>query len=375
MAIKTVLLACFLSVAVAVPEQSARTGKFDSFLNDLDEVDASKITLRQDYQRQDYQDYDILPEDLQNDISKTTTTTTQVPILRQFENQNPDGSYSYGFESADGTYKIETRYKTGEVKGKYAYYDPTGRLREVEYGAAPERGFEPTAEGLIVAPPTISDGSDYDYDPEPVVARPQPARTARPTQRAQPAQPAQPTRFANFQPAPVQNSRAIQPARKSVKIIRRPAASRSVIPQQTRSQARAATQSVIPQQTRSQARHFPQRRPTPQPAVPQQQRSQLRHFPQRRPTQQPAIPQRAVFQQPAAPQQIRFQQPATQQQVRFQPRQLAQPAVQQQNRFTPGLGIGSQAVQQGPLPSSVSFFNHPYISDYNSANGVFSYSY
>merc|ERR1719338_14543 len=353
MAIKTVLLACFLSVAVAVPEQSARTGKFDSFLNDLDEVNASEITLRQDYQRQDYQDYDILPEDLQNDIREKTTTTTQVPILRQFENQNPDGSYSYGFESADGTYKIETRYKTGEVKGKYAYYDPTGRLREVEYGAAPERGFEPTAEGLIVAPPTISDGSDYDYDPEPVVARPQPARTARPTQRAQPAQPAQPTRFANFQPAPVQNSRAIQPARKSVKIIRRPASSRSVIPQQTRSQARAATQSVIPQQTRSQARHFPQRRPTPQPAVPQQQRSQLRHFPQRRPTQQPAIPQ----------------------QVRFQPRQLAQPVVQQQNRFTPGLGIGSPVVQQGPLPSSVSFFNHPYISDYNSANGVFSYSY
>merc|ERR1739844_210094 len=347
MAIKTVLLACFLSVAVAVPEQCARTGKFDSFINDLDEVDASKITLRQDYQ-----DYDILPEDLQNDI-RERTTTTQVPILRQFENQNPDGSYSYGFESADGTYKIETRYKTGEVKGKYAYYDPTGRLREVEYGAAPERGFEPVAEGLIVAPPTISDGSDYDYEPEPVVARPQPARTARPTQRAQPAQPAQPTRFANFQPAPVQNSRAIQPARKSVKIIRRPAASRSVIPQQTRSQARAATQSVIPQQTRSQARHFPQRRPT----------------------QQPAIPQRAVFQQPAAPQQIRVQQPATQQQVRFQPRQLAQPVVQQQNRFTPGLGIGSPVVQQGPLPSSVSFFNHPYKSDYNSANGVFSYSY
>merc|ERR1719216_423430 len=267
----------------------------------MGEVDASKIALRQDYRGQDYQDYDILPEDLQNDIRETTTTTTQVPILRQFENQNPDGSYSYGFESADGTYKIETRYKTGEVKGKYAYYDPTGRLREVEYGAAPERGFEPVAEGLIVAPPTISDGSDYDYDPEPVVARPQPARAARPTQRAQPAQPAQPTRFANFQPAPVQNSRPIQPARKSVKIIRRPAASRSVIPQQTRSQARVATQSVIPQQARSQARHFPQRRPTPQPAVPQQQRSQLRHFPQRRPTPQPAIPRRAVFQPHSLP--------------------------------------------------------------------------
>ena len=64
-------------------------------------------------------------------------TTTPIPILRSIDTQNPDGSYTYGYESGDGTYKIETRYPTGEVKGKYGYIDPTGLFREVEYGAEP----------------------------------------------------------------------------------------------------------------------------------------------------------------------------------------------------------------------------------------------
>merc|ERR1712158_294752 len=36
-------------------------------------------------------------------------TSTPVPILRYIDSQNADGSYTYGFEGADGTYKIETR--------------------------------------------------------------------------------------------------------------------------------------------------------------------------------------------------------------------------------------------------------------------------
>jgi hypothetical protein len=38
------------------------------------------------------------------------SSTTPVPILRYLDQQNPDGSYTYGYESGDGTYKIETRY-------------------------------------------------------------------------------------------------------------------------------------------------------------------------------------------------------------------------------------------------------------------------
>lgn len=31
-----------------------------------------------------------------------------------------DGSYTYGYEAADGSFKIETKAATGEVKGKNA---------------------------------------------------------------------------------------------------------------------------------------------------------------------------------------------------------------------------------------------------------------
>jgi len=79
---------------------------------------------------------------------ETTQSTTPVPILRFIDTQNADGSYTYGYENGDGTYKIETRYVTGEVKGKYGYYDDVGVLREVEYGAS-KMGFEPSGTGLV----------------------------------------------------------------------------------------------------------------------------------------------------------------------------------------------------------------------------------
>lgn len=70
-------------------------------------------------------------------------TTTPVPILKQLNRHNDDGSYSYGYEAADGSFKIETKHQNGEVYGKYGYVDDTGKVREVEYGASKQRGFEP----------------------------------------------------------------------------------------------------------------------------------------------------------------------------------------------------------------------------------------
>lgn len=65
-----------------------------------------------------------------------------MPILKQINRQNEDGSYSFGYEAADRSFKIETKYPNGEVYGKYGYVDDTGKVREVEYGAS-RRGFEP----------------------------------------------------------------------------------------------------------------------------------------------------------------------------------------------------------------------------------------
>merc|ERR1711862_513968 len=85
-----------------------------------------------------------------------TQSTTPVPILRYVDNQNIDGSYTYGYEAADGTYKLETRYVDGRVKGKYGYVDPEGVLREASYGAEAGRGFEPEISGLELPPPVTS---------------------------------------------------------------------------------------------------------------------------------------------------------------------------------------------------------------------------
>lgn len=82
--------------------------------------------------------------------------TTPVPILKQLNRHNEDGSYSYGYEAADGSFKIETKAANGEVKGKYGYVDDSGNLREIEYGAN-KNGFQPTGDGINVAPPTYDD--------------------------------------------------------------------------------------------------------------------------------------------------------------------------------------------------------------------------
>ncbi|XP_018320129.1 formin-like protein 14 [Agrilus planipennis] len=85
---------------------------------------------------------------------------TPVPILKQINRHNEDGSYTYGYESADGSFKIETKLPTGEVKGKYGFIDDVGKVRVVEYGAT-KYGFEPSGEGITVAPPTLVDDTTH----------------------------------------------------------------------------------------------------------------------------------------------------------------------------------------------------------------------
>merc|ERR1712001_649078 len=118
-----------------------------------------------------------------------TPSTTPVPILRYIDKQDTDGSYTYGFEGADGTYKLETRYVDGRVKGKYGYIDPDGVLREASYGAEAGRGFEPEISGLELPPPVTSDIQETAFNEIP---------DTRPDTRPATSQQKQ---FANFQPA------------------------------------------------------------------------------------------------------------------------------------------------------------------------------
>ncbi|CAG4949592.1 unnamed protein product [Colias eurytheme] len=90
-----------------------------------------------------------------------TAPPPPVAILKQINRHNEDGSYTYGYEGGDGSFKIETKSPSGEVKGKYGYKDDTGKLRVVEYGAN-KYGFQPAGEGITVAPPTLVDESTRD---------------------------------------------------------------------------------------------------------------------------------------------------------------------------------------------------------------------
>lgn len=146
-----------------------------------------------------------------------------VAILKQINKHNEDGSYTYGYESADGSFKIETKLPNGEVKGKYGYVDDTGKVRTIEYGAT-KYGFAPSGEGITVPPPTLVDettdrnglaNQDYQqnnyYQPQ----EQQPIRAApRPRPRPQPVY--EPFEAPQFAPAPQRHSAAPVPSRAQI---------------------------------------------------------------------------------------------------------------------------------------------------------------
>ena len=50
--------------------------------------------------------------------------------IRHVQQANEDGSYTFGYESADGSFRMENRDASGYVKGKYGYIDSFGQLQE-----------------------------------------------------------------------------------------------------------------------------------------------------------------------------------------------------------------------------------------------------
>lgn len=54
-------------------------------------------------------------------------------ILRKYQNENEDGSITWGFENDDGSFKEETIGIDCITRGKYGYVDPDGLKREYNY--------------------------------------------------------------------------------------------------------------------------------------------------------------------------------------------------------------------------------------------------
>ncbi|KAK5649239.1 hypothetical protein RI129_000268 [Pyrocoelia pectoralis] len=54
-------------------------------------------------------------------------------IVKSIKKINNDGSYTIGYESDDGSFKIESRDVLGNVKGTYGYVDEKGEVKRVSY--------------------------------------------------------------------------------------------------------------------------------------------------------------------------------------------------------------------------------------------------
>ncbi|XP_070507791.1 uncharacterized protein [Chironomus tepperi] len=180
---------------------------------------------------QDYDEYRPEPRSLSNanrfqfqqQEAKSTTTEAPVAILKQINRHNDDGSYTYGYEAADGSFKIETKAANGDVKGKYGYFDGE-RVRVVEYGAD-RHGFQPSGEGITVPPPTLVedrllDEEEYEQPRRPVAQKPKQQQQPqyRPQQNYAPAPQnrpqAQPQQFYDYEEEVVATTpKPVQPPR------------------------------------------------------------------------------------------------------------------------------------------------------------------
>ncbi|GAB6024630.1 hypothetical protein CHUAL_009773 [Chamberlinius hualienensis] len=97
----------------------------------------------------------------------TTTPKPQIPIIRHINRVNNDGSYTFGYESGDGSYRVETRGLDGLIQGRYGYIDEHGVRKEVDYVAGSATGYEPRGAGITVPPrpPPRPPGQQFlDYD-------------------------------------------------------------------------------------------------------------------------------------------------------------------------------------------------------------------
>lgn len=63
-------------------------------------------------------------------VLKEIKTAAPVEIIKQIHEVNDDGSYTFGFEATDGSYRAENRDANGHVTGRYGYIDANGQLQE-----------------------------------------------------------------------------------------------------------------------------------------------------------------------------------------------------------------------------------------------------
>ncbi|CAK1553599.1 unnamed protein product [Leptosia nina] len=105
-------------------------------------------------QSRDYQPYYVQQQ-------QQAYTTEPIPILRQDQVINPDGSYRWSYETANGITAEEAgsiknqgipEQETLTAQGQYQYTAPDGQIIQLQY-VADENGFQPRGAHLPTPPP------------------------------------------------------------------------------------------------------------------------------------------------------------------------------------------------------------------------------
>ncbi|XP_054268017.1 uncharacterized protein LOC128989913 [Macrosteles quadrilineatus] len=103
-------------------------------------------------------------------------TAKQPPVqtIRNYNKLNDDGSFTFGYEAADGSFKEETRGTDCVVRGKYGYVDPDGNKREFTYVSG--NPCDPNAPNQEEEEPQLPDSGEENVPQNIPVRRPTPLR-------------------------------------------------------------------------------------------------------------------------------------------------------------------------------------------------------
>lgn len=102
-----------------------------------------------------------------------------VPILKQSQDIQPDGSFQWDFESADGTKQAQegapkpvTNGTAEVVIGSATWVDPEGGSHSLKY-VADENGYQPQGNDVPAIPPQIARALDW------IATHPQPEESSK----------------------------------------------------------------------------------------------------------------------------------------------------------------------------------------------------
>ncbi|CAD6238114.1 GSCOCG00008399001-RA-CDS [Cotesia congregata] len=89
------------------------------------------------------------------DQQTSESQNEQVAILKQLRKVNDDGSYTFGYEAGDGSFKVETRDVLGNVKGTFGFVDGDGEIKRVTYSSSNGTGFKATTISPLQERPSV----------------------------------------------------------------------------------------------------------------------------------------------------------------------------------------------------------------------------